>query len=191
MNPYAAPEPMEILLDLDVLGEPAWAVKVYGDPAPQGSKSYKGMRTSKKSGKRVPILVESSAGVKPWRDVVTAAALTVTPPGWVPLDGPLVMDLIVTLPKPLSAPKTLRRLPSPTPDLSKLLRSTEDALGTDTKRLGRAVIVDDARIVEFRRLTKVYAGDVFDPDALDRPGAVIRLWPYPPHLLGKLDLRSA
>ena len=34
---------------------------------------------------------------------------------------------------------------------------------------------DDAAVVEYRRLAKVYPGS--DPDALDQPGALIRIHP--------------
>ena len=47
-----------------------------------------------------------------------------------------------TLPKPASAPKRTRTWPCRMPDLSKLIRSTEDAL-TDA-----GVWTDDARVVE-------------------------------------------
>ncbi len=51
------------------------------------------------------------------------------------------------------------------PDLSKLVRSTEDALSD------AGAWEDDARVVECLA-RKVYAGD---PDALHIPGAVIRI----------------
>ena len=60
--------------------------------------------------------------------------------------------------------------PATIPDLSKLARSTEDAL----KDAG--VIRDDSLIVEYRRLAKVYAGE--DPDALSTPGVLVRIAPY-------------
>jgi hypothetical protein len=54
-----------------------------------------------------------------------------------------------------------------TPDLDKLARSTQDAL----KSAG--VYTDDARIVEYTRLAKVYAGE--DPESLDRAGVLVVL----------------
>lgn len=168
-------------LTLRDLGRPLFAIVVHGSPAPQGSKSaFVNPKTQK------VVLKESSDGVKPWRAAVLKAALEARPRDWVPMDGSLVADLVVSLPRPKSAPKTLRTLPSPFPDLSKLCRATEDALGEDSNKLGRPIIVDDARIVEYRRLAKVYEGDPWDPDALRQPGAVIRLWHYPEHLLGKI-----
>src|SRR5690606_41988758 len=58
--------------------------------------------------------------------------------------------------------------PAGAPDLSKLARSTEDALTS------AGVWRDDARGVEYRRLAKVYVGS--DPDALSAPAAVIRVY---------------
>lgn len=170
----------DMALDVRVLGRPLFAIVVHGLPAPQGSKSFKGMRKGK------PILVESSEAVKPWRAAVAAAALAARPATWETLDGPLVADMVFTMPRPKAAPKTLRTLPSPFPDLSKLCRATEDALGKDCKELRRPIIEDDARIVAYRRLIKVYEKDPIDRDALRQPGAVIRLWHYPPELLGKV-----
>jgi crossover junction endodeoxyribonuclease RusA len=168
----------------DARGE-AILVTVYGDPAPQGSKSYKGTRISKQTGKRTPILVESSKKVDPWRADVEAAArraMTVKHVtvygGWpaggpigFPLTGPLEIGVIFTLAPPARMPKERIvggiALPMCYPDLSKLLRSTEDALTT------AGVWLDDAQVVNCRELGKRYAGQ---PGALDRPGAVIRVW---------------
>lgn len=138
---------------------------VRGTPAPQGSKSFKGL--SKKTGQA--ILVESSKKVRPWRqDVKAAAEAWKSAAGAAPIDGPVVVRMTFTLPKPASAPKRRRTYPMRTPDLSKLARSTEDAL-TDA-----GIWQDDARVIEYTRLAKVFPmeGD----DALDSPGAVIEIW---------------
>lgn len=130
-------------------------ITVIGHPAPQGSKRHVGGG----------VMVESSRHVKPWRqDVVTAARDAIRTP---PLDGPLTVRMVFTLRKPVSAPKRRRTWPDRTPDLSKLARSTEDALVT------AGAITDDARIVEYARLAKVYPGE--DPDALDVPGCYIEV----------------
>jgi hypothetical protein len=55
--------------------------------------------------------------------------------------------------------------PYRTPDLSKLTRSTEDAI-TEA-----GLWADDARVSEYIRLAKVWPR--FDPDALHVPGCVI------------------
>lgn len=151
---------------------------VHGDPAPQGSKKFVGLAKSTGRG----ILVESSKRVKPWRqDVVKAAREAMT--GFTTLDGALVVKMVFTLPKPASAPKRRRTWPNKKPDVSKLARSTEDALVT------AGAISDDARIVEYTRLAKVFRGE--DRDALDSPGVLIeihRLEETQVPLQGKLEV---
>lgn len=137
-----------------------YRIVVYGSPAPQGSKKFVGMAGGH------GMLVESSKKVKPWREDVKAAALLVRN-GAQPLDGPLAVRMIFTVPKPASAPKRRRLYPMRKPDVSKLARSTEDAL-TDA-----GIWTDDARITEYTRLAKVYPGE--DPDALEACGAVIEI----------------
>jgi Holliday junction resolvase RusA-like endonuclease len=155
---------------------------VYGLPAPQGSKRHVGRG----------VMVESSKRLKPWRDDVRAAALDLIAcdcpddcgtlaPGY-PLDGPLVAEMVFTFIRPRGHYRTgmqahlLRALaparPAGLPDLSKLARSTEDALTS------AGAWADDARVVEYARLAKVYAGE--DPDALDAPGVRLTIRPLTP-----------
>lgn len=134
---------------------------VHGEPAPQGSKRYVGRHGGR------GLMIESSAKVKPWREAVKWAAIEAMRARGItePLDGPLSVQMAFTLRKPPSAPK--RMYPDRKPDLSKLVRSTEDAL-TDA-----GLIVDDARIVTlvaFKGFPRVDG-----EDALAVPGAVIRL----------------
>jgi Holliday junction resolvase RusA-like endonuclease len=135
-------------------------IVVFGNPAPQGSKKFVGMVGGH------GMLVESSKKVKPWRQDVVAAAREVHE-GSPPLDGPLVVRMIFTMPKPASAPKRRRSWPNKKPDVSKLCRSTEDALVT------AGVIADDARIVEYERLAKVFPGE--DREALQSTGVTIEI----------------
>lgn len=135
---------------------------VYGNPAPQGSKRPLGRSAAGKT-----IMVEASSKVAPWRQDVRTAAEAVLeslgrPP---PFTGPLAVRMVFTFTRPASVKRHKRPWPSVIPDLSKLCRSTEDAL----KSAG--VIHDDALIVEYTRLAKVYASE--DPDALDRAGVLI------------------
>lgn len=134
-------------------------IRVYGEAGPQGSKRFVG---TSKAGRG--IMIESSAKVKPWREAVKWAAMQSGARG---LDGPLWVSMVFTIKKPKSAPKRRRTWPATKPDLSKLARSTEDAL-TDA-----GIWADDARVVEYMRLAKVYPGE--DRDALDRPGCVITI----------------
>lgn len=156
---------------LDTWAAPEIVITVYGSPAPQGSKRHVGGG----------VMVEMSKGVKPWRQDVKAAALQVMPSQ--PLDGPLAASVVLTMrdqptgkptwwPAGLRWSSKFRTRPASTPDLSKLLRSTEDALTG-------VVWKDDARVVEYVRLAKYYVGDPAS-DVLDRPGAVIRVWQLPP-----------
>lgn len=161
--PFPLPEGTPTPVDPDA--GVAFRLVVYGTPAPQGSKS---LGTNRRTG--AAVMFESSKKVKPWRTQVRAAALAalaVMPRelrrGF-PLDGPLAVRMVFTLRKPLSAPKTRRTWPTTYPDLSKLARSTEDALS-------KIIWADDARVVGYDHLWKAFPGE--DPDALDRPGALI------------------
>lgn len=140
----------------------AYRIAVYGMPAPQGSKRHVG-------GGR---MIESSKKVAPWREAVKAVAVAARERvGQPPIDAPIVCRMIFTMPKPDSAPKRRRTWPMRTPDLSKLQRSTEDAL-TDA-----GIWKDDARVIEYGRAAKVYPGE--DPEALDTPGAIIEIYLLP------------
>lgn len=132
-------------------------ITVIGLPAPQGSKAFKGMS---KSGHA--ILAESSKKVKPWREAVVWAARE----AGCHVPGAVSVRVTFTLPKPKSAPKTRKTYPDRKPDLSKLVRSTEDAL------VDAGVIEDDARIVRLST-EKVFPNEGMD--ALDVPGARIEV----------------
>ncbi len=135
---------------------------VYGSPAPQGSKKFVGMS---KAGRG--LMVESSKKVKPWRMDVKAAAEQARQGMDSMLDGPLIVSMVFTLPKPASAPKKRRTWADKKPDVSKLARSTEDAISD------AGLWADDARVVEYSRLAKVFPGE--DPDALDAPGVRVTI----------------
>lgn len=156
-------------------GPPAISVTAHGTPAPQGSKKpFRNQYTGRIH------LVEQSNRVKPWRQDVKHAALAAvdSKPGWTPLDGPLAVSMTFTFSRPKSHYRTGRNAHllkdsaptrhASTPDLSKLLRSTEDALTG-------VVWVDDARVTEYVRLGKWFAS-VDAPDVLITPGCVIRVW---------------
>ena len=133
-------------------------------PAPQGSKRHVGRGR----------LLEQSKRVAPWREAVDQAARLAVVASRLeqPLDGPLSLEVVFTVRKPASAPK--RRVTWPTTrdsgDIDKLLRSTFDALTT------AGAIADDSRIVEVVA-RKVFPGEGLD--ALETPGAVIRVWKLP------------
>lgn len=86
---------------------------------------------------------------KSWQRLVADEAQRHAPAGG-PLDGPLVADVVFYLPRPASEPATLATLPDRKPDLDKLLRGLLDSLRN-------VIITDDARIVDFYRLRKLYS----------------------------------
>jgi len=137
-------------------------IQVYGNPAPQGSKKFMG---TTKSGRG--ILVEANSRTTPWRaDVMTAARAVLDHLGWpMPFDKAVVARMVFSFARPASVKRGKRPFCSVAPDLSKLVRATEDAL------TAAGVWADDALVVEYTRLAKTYVGE--DPESLDRPGALI------------------
>lgn len=134
-------------------------ITVYGTPGPQGSKRFVGHA---KSGRG--IMIESSAKVKPWREAVKWAAIEAG--AMVGIDGPVSMEVTFTFPRPKKYAKKHHAPMSTRPDLSKLVRSTEDALTS------AGAWEDDARVVSTIS-RKVYPGQ--HADALPVAGAVIRI----------------
>ena len=128
-------------------------ITVYGTPGPQGSKRHVGRG----------VMIESSKKGKPWREAVKWAFVerygSVKRPA---VRGAISVEMIFTLARPKSAK---RARPAVKPDLSKLIRSTEDAL-TDI-----GAWEDDARVVVLMA-SKRYAGG---EGALLSPGAMIRI----------------
>ena len=105
-----------------------------GTPIPQGSKSAT----------RTGVMYEANPKLRPWRQTMTThlTAWTGTWFGaWEPYDGPLLVDVTFTMPKP-GRPKY--QLPAVKPDLDKLCRALGDAL------TAAGVITDDARITQWR-----------------------------------------
>jgi Holliday junction resolvase RusA-like endonuclease len=94
---------------------------VPGIPQPQGSKRGFVTATGKVN------MVESAAGVKPWRsDVKVFAAEAMTGPL---LTGPVFLHCHFVMKRPMSTPKTKPTPPATKkPDLDKLLRAIGDAL---------------------------------------------------------------
>ncbi|ATO14670.1 hypothetical protein CO540_13225 [Micromonospora sp. WMMA2032] len=152
--------------------QPMLTITAYGLPAPQGSKRHIGRG----------VMVESSKNVKPWREAVKTAARDVIdampPMHWAPLDEPLAVSMVFTFARPKGHYRTGRNAhllrdaaptrPAIAPDLSKLIRSTEDAL-TDA-----GIWRDDSLVVRYVDTGKAYpAGDEM---ALTSPGVVIRVW---------------
>lgn len=154
--------------------EPVLTIVARGLPGPQGSKTHVG-------GGR---MIESSAKVKPWRDVVAWSAVSARNKvrGWRPLTGPVALSLVFTMPRPRSHYGTGRNAdvvrpsapprPAVTPDLDKLWRATGDALTT------AQIYRDDAQVVEVREpFGQWYNTDHGRvPHVLDGPGCTVHVW---------------
>jgi Holliday junction resolvase RusA-like endonuclease len=166
--------------------KPLTRIVVHALPGAQGSK--RAIHHSKTG--RIVMMEGSHNKVQAWRDAVRAAAFgqiacCIDPEcdkladGY-PLDEPLIARMVFTFARPRSHYRTGAKTshfltsnaptrPAGKPDLSKLLRSTEDAL-TDV-----GVWRDDARVVTYTRVAKVWARE--DAEALDGPGVVIEVYP--------------
>ena len=111
------------------------SITVHGIPAPQGSKRI--LRAGGKPDGQ-PLMVESSRAVGPWRQAVKEAAVKARGGLWLPAFGPVTLDVSFHFPRPQSHYGTGRNAgklklsaplyPKGPPDLSKLVRATEDAL---------------------------------------------------------------
>jgi Holliday junction resolvase RusA-like endonuclease len=151
--------------------EPRLEVTVYGLAGPQGSKTPVGWGRSRKTGKAIPLMRESSKKVKPWREkVADAITIAILRGDAQRLAGPVRADITFTIPKPVNAPNRRRTYPAVSPDIDKLERSTYDAIST------AKAWEDDGRVIESHS-RKVYPGE--HPDALPEPGAIIRLYTLP------------
>lgn len=179
------------------LVDPVLSFVVYGVPAPQGSKEFKGFRGGK------PVLKEQSDALGPWRKAVREMAREAvldrtrrTGQQWKALDEPVMVSAVVTVPATAAATKRGDIYAMGTPDLDKLERGIGDALapsplkpgeggegGADKgkaraalmeKRRSMAVLHDDSRIVVWDRCVKVYPKTI--QDSLGYSGVTIRVW---------------
>lgn len=133
--------------------------RVEGNPTPQGSKDYKGLRGGK------PVLIESSdAKLRPWRQAVAYAGRRAMGRRG-PINGPVEVSVTFRLARPRSHFGARGLLPSAPawpavkPDLDKLTRALGDALVQ-----GR-VLAEDSRIVH-HDVWKEYATERYRPGAL-------------------------
>jgi Holliday junction resolvase RusA-like endonuclease len=122
------------------------AFEVLGVPAPQGSKT--GFMQHGKVRMVESASATGRAKVRSWRAAVAEVAREHAAILEGPFDGPLHLAIEFRLPMPASRPKWMRAAGmawhTTKPDLSKLIRATEDAL-TDA-----GLIRDDARICALR-----------------------------------------
>lgn len=177
---------------------PLLSFVVYGVPAPQGSKAFKGFSGGK------PVLKEQSDLLEPWRDAVREMSRRAIQGWesregrvWRALDEPVMVSAVVTVPATEAATARRDTYATGTPDLDKLQRAIGDALaprplkpsdgagyGTDAKtkirstmmadRRKRTVLHDDSRIVAWDHCMKVYPATTVD--SLGFSGATIQVW---------------
>ncbi|MEU6781458.1 RusA family crossover junction endodeoxyribonuclease [Nonomuraea angiospora] len=153
------------------MNNPLLTIAVHGTPAGQGAVSFFGRGRAAHSNEKK---------LKPWRHSIVAAArdaVTLTHPTDAASDeplmlGPVVAEITITVPKPKSAPKRLTSWPITrySSDIDHHARAVLDSLTV------ARVWKDDSQVVELT-IRKVYPGE--GVDALDQPGAVIRLWQVP------------
>lgn len=104
---------------------------------------------------------------------------------WEPLDVPLILDAVFTLPRPKGLPKNRIFYPDTRPDLDKLLRAAGDGLSTTrTDRIKHGpnaykthfnLIREDGRIVETHTYKTYPAPYHTHPAALTVPGVQLRV----------------
>lgn len=141
------------------------SIWVPGQPAPQGSKDYKGHRTNRRTGKSAPVLVESSKRVKPWRETVAKVA-ALHWRGRPLLDGPLGVQIAFIMRRPVGTPKSAQPYAiKRTGDNDKLVRSIFDALTG-------VVWLDDCLVVDQHATKRIAAHGC-------GPGARITVWRIP------------
>jgi Holliday junction resolvase RusA-like endonuclease len=163
---------------------PELSVAVRTRPRPQGSKrsiALMDRRTGLYTGRTAT--VESSSGLKQFRTDVRTQAQLELPAGWRPLDEPVTVLVVFSLPRPAGHFRTgrhagqLRPAPPGYPtsrtgpsagDTDKVLRAVVDALDA------AGVFTDDSCV------TDAYAGKRFAGGpgdlALESPGVVVRVW---------------
>jgi Holliday junction resolvase RusA-like endonuclease len=149
-------------------------IEVYGTPAPQGSKKAFAIRKGGVYTGKVAMAESSKERVKSWRQAVLEAAESAH--ACVLDPGPVTLGVCFWMRRPAGHYGTGRNamkvrpsapaVPAGKPDLSKLVRATEDAL-TDA-----GVWKDDAQVVDIVA-TKRYADR-------RRPGASINVLPWTP-----------
>lgn len=145
----------------------SYGFRVFGIPAPQGSKIP---GVSSKTGKMF-VREQSGKTLTTWREDVKQAALVargvddsgaMTTEAIPTLTGPIRLGINFYMPRPASVKVSKRPLPVVAPDLDKLVRGVGDAL----KAAG--VYKDDAQVCSIQA-TKIYGTD----EAQSSPGAWI------------------
>jgi Holliday junction resolvase RusA-like endonuclease len=128
-------------------------IRVYGDPAPQGSKRVFNGRVVEASGNKLKV----------WRKAIAAACQNLVTEDHTLLLGPVRVEVEFYLPRPVSVTIKKRALPIVPPDLDKLLRGLLDGIGQSEVIWG-----DDSQVVQIEAV-KLYADDT-------EPGATVTIY---------------
>lgn len=132
--------------------------RVYGRPAPKGSRKGTGRMAKSKTGRVFEITRDDSNYQKPWAKAVKAAAEEAAQDlGWIPLMGPAMLELWFFREPPKSPLWKAQGVPDVIPDADKLARSVGDSLS--------GILYDDDKRVTDLLARKRYG----------RPGVYVRL----------------
>lgn len=156
-------------------------LRIYGKPAPQGSKSFYGKGR----------VVESSPDVAVWRQQISDA-IGYQQRGQQPalFDGPVHIDALFIMPRPRSHWRTGKHagqlkatfeyaVPAVYPDIDKILRATLDGLTATKKTLPNGkqhwlrdgLLKDDGQVTQLGHVEKIYESPG------NPPGAEIEIFP--------------
>jgi Holliday junction resolvase RusA-like endonuclease len=128
-------------------------IRIYGDPAPQGSKRVFNGRIVEASGNKLKV----------WRKAIAAACQNIVTEEHSLLLGPVRVEVEFYLPRPVSVTIKKRALPIVPPDLDKLLRGLLDGIGQSEVIWG-----DDSQVVQIDAV-KLYADET-------EPGATVTIY---------------
>jgi Holliday junction resolvase RusA-like endonuclease len=128
-------------------------IRIYGDPAPQGSKRVFNGRIVEASGNKLKV----------WRKAIAAACQNQVTEEHSLLLGPVRVEVEFYLPRPASVTIKKRALPIVPPDLDKLLRGLLDGIGQSEVIWG-----DDSQVVQIDAV-KLYADET-------EPGATVTIY---------------
>lgn len=135
--------------------------RIYGDPAPQGSKRVFNGRVVEAAGQKLKL----------WRKAIAEAVETALPADHQLIVGPVKVEVVFYLPRPQSVKQNKRPFPIVPPDADKLLRGLLDGLGQgmNGKSGDGRLWADDALVIEIVA-SKLYADDI-------EPGAEVTVTP--------------
>jgi Holliday junction resolvase RusA-like endonuclease len=130
--------------------------RIFGDPAPQGSKRVFNGRVVEAAGQRLKV----------WRKAIAEAVEEALPADHQLILGPVKVEVTFYLPRPASIKPSKRPLPIVPPDVDKLCRAALDGLGQglNGKSGDGRLWADDSLVVELTAI-KLYADDT-EPGAL-------------------------